>query len=134
MWSQSNAVYFCRSCRKGFFKNVTGNDACEPCLAGTFTDTTGTAECAICPPNTYTTSTATTTCVNCLENEFSLEGSTSQDACLCVEGFYRPNNLCTECPVGTYRNITHATLNTATCTSCPHGMYTQDIGSTSSSS
>ena len=125
-WLESTPVHVCRSCAQGFFKKVGGNEECQVCASGTFSASSGSTECMYCPENTHTISTGTTACVNCLPNEFSPEASTSREACLCVEGFYRYNGLCTECPVGTYRNDTHASLNTATCTSCPDGMYTQD--------
>ena len=101
------------------------------CAVGTYSATVAQTVCHDCAANTFANEEGSFVCINCTDFAVSPVGSTSIDQCTCIAGYYLANGVCTECAIGTYRNETHALLNTPTCTSCGEGMYTAQTASTS---
>lgn len=97
----------------GYFSMTQDVSQCTSCLPGKYA-TRGSHLCTSCPANTYSTqnrATSSATCLACPANSQSSTGSTS---CLCNPGYSGPDsqNVCTQCPAGTYE------LNDA-CVQCP---------------
>ena len=126
---QDQAIASCRECSKGKYTSDAGNHNCQLCAVGTYSATVAQTVCDDCAANTYADEEGSSVCTNCTGFAVSPVGSTTIDQCACIAGYYLA--VCTECAIGTYRNETHALLNTPTCTSCGEGMYTEQTASTS---
>ena len=88
-----------------------GGGPCEPCATGTFKSTIGSAECSLCDEGTYgeqTASTSDTACVACPPFSTAPAGSSTAEACLCLEG-YEANeegeSVCVACAPGKYSSV-----------------------------
>ena len=89
---------------------------CEACAAGTFKEARGSSACLLCAANTHAAS-AAAACTECRGNSSAPEGSTSEQACLCVPGFYQRDGACSMCAEGRFKNET----SNAPCSLCARG-------------
>lgn len=91
----------CVACEPGKFKAVASN----------------VVECQACPANTYSSSTSE--CTACPESTESPPGSAVASRCLsfCGPGYTGPDDNCTACEAGKYKNAS----GSSPCTSCPAG-------------
>eukprot|EP00889_Picochlorum_renovo_P005478 jgi/Picre1/32508/NNA_007854.t1 len=84
--------YKCSDCVPGEYRfTLTDNMTlqCLPCESDSFSPASGMAECLQCPYGSGT----------------QKPGASSQDECICNEGFYKEKSNqsnCTECPIGAY--------------------------------
>jgi hypothetical protein len=146
----------CTPCAIGRYSNNVGQSACSFCPSYTnspvqsdaltnctcimgYTGADG-VECTACAFNTYKTTTGSAACTSCVENTMTtLQGRTSQDACICSPGYTEGGGAsaggctgcsagkykvgpgpaaCTDCGVNTYSEVVAATA-AATCQTCP---------------
>ena len=126
----------CPLCPFNTYASLAGQETCSPCPADTYAPSRGNiaetachacsyfasaglrgviddaGDCTVerCPPGTFSTGN-TTTCTNCEAGHYA-SGTNS--------------TFCSQCPVGTYRNLTSSG---ASCTNCPTGHYAAVVAS-----
>ena len=105
--------FICRGCAPGQYKNATGNVVCLGCPPGFYnsnSNSTSPSACVGCPTNSFTSAVVS-----------QLKGYTSVNDCKCNKGFEGtdPNNPCTACSPGTFKDW----YGTGLCTACGSGFY-----------
>jgi len=107
-----NDLAVCTQCVGDQFKNPSGS--CKTCGVGTFAvDGLGTG-CEDCTAGKYADALGSASCLSCRANSNSVVGSSSIDACPCIEG-YEFVTLCTACKYGYYKN----SEANSRCLACP---------------
>lgn len=148
----------CYMCDPGYFKAAVGNQPCSGCPSGTYAPDSNSTACLLCPANTYVhnddpENDGYTSCFACPANSLSDPGTVSVYDCSCVEGFFWTEASCSQygnvkfidgscvpcvsCPLGYFKNSTHAASQSSSddmCHACPVGQTTLSIGSTSEDS
>lgn len=118
----------CNTCPQGAAQDRGAQTACTECEAGTYSLPTGT-RCDRCRRGTYQPNISQTSCLSCLEPQTtSTVGSTSQEACICPAGTYRPCHdfddggaLRPECGCDTSLYVPASSVGQR-CLPCPEGM------------
>ena len=83
-----SAGSYCTACTRGTYKDATGPGGCTMCPAGTYSSEIGGGSAGVC--NT------------CPDNSDSLEGSSTQDDCICDAGYTGSDGgPCVACDAGT---------------------------------
>ena len=144
----------CNLCPSGYMQNspTTSPISCRPCslgyacpdrlteikcVAGTYAPPYATA-CITCTGNSYSLN-ASSACTPCSEHATAPNGSTSQQACLCSNGYYMDYyRVCQLCPRGMYcvQNTqtvcavgTHSDYGQSVCIPCIAGTYQDGVAS-----
>ena len=112
---------------------------CAACNVGKYKVTiSNTEQCKVCPLGTYTIlagSTVPESCVSCPNNTVpfalidSVSGIYTGQTCTCQESFYRADQDCQLCPIGTYKDKT----GDDPCIPCGVDYYGTESGSNSPS-
>jgi hypothetical protein len=103
----------CVPCKPGTFSTMSkasSNATCQACTAGTWSNVSGANNqgvCTQCNNNTYSSTTGApsiTTCLPCAANAVSQPGAQYNTGCICLPGYYRPDDLfsssCVLCTAG----------------------------------
>lgn len=87
-------------CQAGFYSETSDTVvACFACRPGTFSSEPGQDQCEFCPRNQYQPNMNSTLCLSCLGNsETVYPGSSRIEECICLEGFYGSDSICSVCP------------------------------------
>eukprot|EP00960_Hanusia_phi_P066276 766358-Hanusia_phi.AAC.1 len=93
----SGLLWECK-CDAGF----TGNDGeeCIPCPPGSYKAARGNSSCLLCPAGKFSSKIAAdseSACLPCMSHSNSAAGSTSNDDCLCDEGYKKDVNVSGNC-------------------------------------
>jgi len=126
------------SCTAG---NYLTNGFCTPCFKGSWS-AAGASVCTRCPSNQTTSSTGSTSASQCIVQSTAAQPTPAQPTpaqptpvqptpvqTTCFAGFFKQNNTCATCPVGTWS----ASINSSACTPCERGKTTNGAASTSAS-
>lgn len=129
-------------CKKNSYKHTTGthaNKAGLPCPVGTFNPDIGArsvGDCITCPEGYLCTveaiDTDYATLTQCTAGSYCPGAAISKSAITCPVGAYCPQKSVTftQCPAGTYRDTTGATV-VGDCTTCDANYYCASRGMTS---
>jgi hypothetical protein len=138
----------CLDCEEGTVKTSEGPGGCSVCPANSAPNAATRAtqcqcikgyaganasSCAACAVGKYSNVYEATSCINCPDNTRTASSAAdSIVACLCLEGYEKLHGaqLCTACPLGTYKSELHSER---TCAPCSTGGTTTDTRNTDAS-
>ena len=114
-------------CQCGIGWGLTEQGTCQQCAAGKYKDLVGNSECIQCLEDHYSSGIgATESCTACPTNSIAQAGSTTLADCTCdIATSGADGDVCTLCPLNTYKNIT----GSAECIACP-AEASSPVGST----
>lgn len=110
-----NANTICLSCDSSLHRAISNNTC--PCNDGFYENITCIACTSLCTRCSYTPFNQTYTCVACNSSLF-MQVDLSQQACVCIGGYYNNSNACSKCIDGC-----SACTNGVSCDTCDAGNH-----------
>ncbi|XP_028394142.1 uncharacterized protein LOC114518358 [Dendronephthya gigantea] len=127
---KNHTAYICKQCPQNKKTRNEGSTNVSQCICsrGEFLNVTNQA-CEKCPNNTYQDSMGQNSCKSCARNTFTLKPGSKTCIKRCHFGtfFNKSAEMCQDCLVGYFQNITNHTLSR--CLPCPQDYYANKIAS-----